>query len=171
MDTQSQSWYDVIGKFRANAAQFAASYTALLNSESVARKNPALYSEWKALKSKADGVKATVQKVTGAVDTAARWLKENLGLGVFPALIPVAVVVSAVAAMTYVIADISKFLMKAKQFEQVAAQVGPEKAAAIVSQANQESGIVSSIGASAKSVALLVALVAGVYYLPKLLKK
>jgi len=162
MDTQSLSWYDVIGKFRANAAQFVASYKALINSEAVVKRDPVLYAEWRALVSKAEAVKAKVSQLTGAVDTAAAWLKTNLGLGVFPALIPVAVVVAAVASMTYIIADIAKFLTKARQFEALSAQIGPERAAAAVQQA-AGSGLFSSIGASAKSVAMLVAIVAGVY--------
>lgn len=170
MDTQSAAWYDVIGKFREQAAKFTAAYNALLATESVAKKSPALLAEYVALRRKADDVKATVQKVTGAVDQAAGWLKSTFGLGALPALVPVAVVVSAVAAMSYIVADISKFVIKARQFETVSAQVGPEKAAQIVQQAGA-GDIFSSIGASAKSVAMLVALVAGLYYLPKLVKK
>lgn len=171
MDTQSAAWYDVIGKFREQAAKFTAAYNALLATENSAKKSPALYAEYSTLRKKADDVKAKVQKVTGAVDQAAAWLKSAFGLGALPALVPVAVVVSAVAAMSYIVADISKFVMRVRQFETVSAQVGPEKAAAIVAQSNPGGGVFDSFGASVKSVALLVAVIAGVYYLPKLVKK
>lgn len=100
------SFDSAIASLREKAASFANTYRQFSSLEYIAQKDPALYSEWKTAKTRAEYVINTVSWINRQVDAAASWLGNmfNLngvqGIGAIP-LIPVAYVVAAISAMTF----------------------------------------------------------------------
>lgn len=108
-----------IERLKAKGAIFAETYNRHLSLYDKVKNNPAQLSQWQSLKNKADYVKGLIQTVNNSVDKSVNWLRDVFGfqssnlsgmneVGVLP-LIPIAYVLAAITALTYVVGDLSKF--------------------------------------------------------------
>lgn len=113
----TEEWKQQVENVKTKAKEFAAIYNELVNQEEFVKKYPELQSEYDSLMSKGDIIRATVEKITKAIDWGAGLFNGGMngrqlnGMGALP-LIPIAALAGAVTAMTYFISDAYK--MKAK---------------------------------------------------------
>lgn len=127
------AWYDVIGKFKRYVNDFMQQYNTLQNTHIDSVKYPELSKTQIELLKRGTGIKGQIQSITGAIDSAWGWLKDTFGFdGVrdmdrqmgsmgIPVLIPIAVVVAAITAITKWGLDYTKFYQKlqyAKKLQQ-----------------------------------------------------
>lgn len=114
-----QSLDNAVERLKSKGAAFSDAYQKHLALYVKVKDNPKLLSDWIRIKKYADGVKMTIQTINNSVDKSVNWLKDvfgfqsdNLqglqGVGVLP-LIPIAYVLAALAALTYVISEMIKF--------------------------------------------------------------
>lgn len=128
------AWYDVITKFKNYAAKFASNYNELKSVDIDAGKYPELSKLQLDLLRRGLTVKATIQSVMGAVDNAWTWLKGQFGfegvrelgslstgLGVVP-LVPIAVVVAAVALIAKWLMDYNSFKTRLTEVKRLEAK-------------------------------------------------
>lgn len=127
------AWYDVIGKFKSAVAKFQAEYATLQSINIDPVKYPDLSKMQLDLLRSGNTIKETIRSITGAVDSAWSWIKSTFGfdglhqmaqingLGIAP-LIPIAVVVGAVAAMVKWGLEFAAFYMKLEYAKSLAAQ-------------------------------------------------
>lgn len=182
---EATAWYDVIGKFRVLAAQFEAAHRDL--STRPIPDDPALAEEQARLRARAETVATTVRgiastlndvmsalsgawdKVTGAWD----WVSQNVGLNGPPSqqslqglglpIIPIAVVVAAIAVITAFLADYAQFTRKASIYEAERARgASPEQASNAVERIGGV-GIVTNLASTGKTFAVTAAVLAGLY--------
>ena len=116
-----------INKLKAKGLVFSQSYQTLIDDYPKIKNNPKLLKRWTTLKSYADKTKATIQAINNSVDKSVNWLKDVFGLngtalngmdevGALP-LIPVAYILAAIAAMTYIINQIYQFHIDAVNYD------------------------------------------------------
>lgn len=106
-----------VAKLRDKGAEFARAYNELLANYAYVKDDPALLSEWSEIKSYADKVRGVIEYINGAVAGATQWISDTFGLSGFAALsavplVPVAYVLSATAALTYVLGRMYEFNQK-----------------------------------------------------------
>ena len=118
---QRQEWLNAVDNLKTKAREFNRVY----NDVSISYpKDPALLSERNSLLDKGDWVKGTIEKTTSSIDAVYGVIKEwgfseSLnGLGVIP-LIPVAIILSAIGAISYWINDALKYLEKVGRIERL----------------------------------------------------
>lgn len=169
----SENLSDKISSLRQKALRFNVSYALLLKSEPDTQKFPTQYKKWLELKKYGEKTRASVNWLTGAVDSTGRAVdsiyygithpfgSDVFGLGVLP-LIPVvgvavtgAVIASSIAAMTY-------FITQAYEYGKFA-DASPEVRAELKKQT--ESG---TIGGALTSVKGIMFIGAAIYLLPKI---
>ncbi len=132
-----ETFNNAINRLKQKGAEFSTAYqTHLANYEKV-KGNPQLLSKWQSIKNYADKTKAVIQTINNSVDKSVNWLedvfgmkKENVaglaGVGALP-LVPIAYVLGAVTALTYVIGQIYQFntlVNKGATAEQLTQQSG-----------------------------------------------
>lgn len=110
-------WQSVIPDFRAKVAQFL-EYVSRIEASTPA--NAALAATKVRLLSSAKVIRATIENVTKAIDKVAN----TLGLGAlgFVQFIPVAAVLSAIAAITYFVSEAVKYLNANDEANRIRAQ-------------------------------------------------
>lgn len=130
---ETTEWYDILGRFKAKAAEFGAMYNRLLASDP--KGNLELEQQRERLLSFGDTVKEKVMTLTSSVDTAYNWVKNTIGLGelgFIPAIVPVAAAGVAVAAMTKFISDALIYFDKADRWERIAKEHGAKAATSAI---------------------------------------
>lgn len=149
--TDSEKSY--IQQFKDKARRFWSLWTNLNQQRStVSRQAPAVQAEYNDLLSRGSKIRSTIDYVTGAIDKAAAmydsvksWISETFGfgdidepieryeqMGLIP-LIPIAVIVAALAAITKWTSDAYEFNARLNEIQRLEAQgIGPREAAAIV---------------------------------------
>ena len=176
MDSAEQAtWYDVIGRFKAMAAQFDASFNALVASDPP--DDPALAAERDALIDRGTSINNTVSSIrTALADVSAAlsgawdqvtgawdWIAGNIGmqgysgggLG-FPPLIPIAIVAGALTAITLFLTDFGKYRARLAAYNAtIAAGGSPEQASSAVAAASEADtgGTVATLSHTATTVA------------------
>ncbi len=172
---ESTEWYDLLGRFKAKAAEFSSAYTRVVNSQDAVKNNPELLKERAKLLTVADKVKTTVEGLTQSVDTAYNFLKNTMGLGNYAnemgsnalgalPLIPLAASGIAIAGMTKVISDSLIYLDKVDRYDRLEKEHGPEKALRIfkgIADATKTPAFGIELG---KSLAPLLLIAGGVYF-------
>jgi len=144
--------------FKSKANFWATKVKAL-----VSMKVPAsLEAERKSLLSKAVSVKNSVEKIMGNIPSL-----QGVGLGIWPVVIGVAVVASAVSAMANWIIDYNKFLAKLEAAQKAQASgLTPQQSAEYVQSIDADSGgggiLSGGIFGSVKKYAIPLLLIGGV---------
>lgn len=119
-----EEWLNAVANLRAKAAEFQALREQVLESYSIAKEYPSLLSEYESLIFKSNIIESTIKSVTSGIDIIFGMFNtvfndENVdGLGIVP-LVPVAVILSAVAAITYWIKSTVKYLNKIKEIKRI----------------------------------------------------
>lgn len=128
IDAGIDEWNKQVENLKVKARQFAEIYNKLLSDEDFVKKYPQLADEYESLMTKGQYLKATVQKITNAIDWGSNLFDNtsNLnginglkGLGVVQ-VIPIVVIAGAVTALGYFINDaytLSKKIDTMKEME------------------------------------------------------
>lgn len=123
---QEAAWYDVLGKFKQWAAQFEALVNKLESQKHIAAKNPELTQEYNNYIRLASEIEDKIRSIKEATTSVVDWFTGTFGfdgaqsLGFVP-LIPIAVMIAAVAAISKFVSDayvFSKKLDKVAELEQ-----------------------------------------------------
>lgn len=150
--SEKAAWFDLLGKWRKAASDFEQAQAWLASQASfMAAQSPAIRAEYQDKTQKAATLKARIMQVSGALRSVESWLKgaytsvvqpweragvsirEWLGLGAVPALIPFAVVGAALAAVSYFLVDFAKYRTKLTELRRLQEQgYTPEQAAAML---------------------------------------
>lgn len=109
IDDFGAGWQAKMDELKAKAQSFNRIYAELESKRSIAEKDPALFKRYNALLKKGDWIKSIIQSITSGVDFGASLLfgskpppvNEMGGLQ----LVPIAVIVGALSAITYFISD------------------------------------------------------------------
>lgn len=149
----SSEWDNAVNRLRQKALEFNRIYDLVVNSQSIAINDDILYEDYDSIRNKGDFIKGTIQRVTQLVDEVYRATNEIMGeentgalihnintqsnsmngLGFVIPLIPIAVVTSAIAAITYWVNDALKYLTKIEQVKNlINKDVNPKEAYEIV---------------------------------------
>lgn len=190
---EAADWLASATDLRAKYADFQARRAQLAAMQIDPKKNPKLYAERASLLKRANetnakisGIVSTVENLYASVKGYAvsignaltfspyEWARDQFkgqfglnGLGVLPALIPVAVIVTAVAGIVFWTRDSILFFQKVQEQQRLEASgMSPEQAAALV-EAKAEESITSSIGGALKFVIIGGALWFGFQYYQK----
>jgi len=110
---------NAVERLKAKGMEFSNAYSVLMSDYEKVKDNPQLLSKWQSLKNYADKTKAVIQTINNSVDSSVNWLRDvfgfssgNLsglaGVGVIP-LVPIAYVLGAITALTYIVGEIYKF--------------------------------------------------------------
>ena len=112
-------WDEAVSNLKTKAAEFQRNYNLMVSVEPYTRKDPALYNEFVNTKKAADMAKSAVSTVTGLIDSGYRWFTgsglNGANMGVILPLVPavgVAAVVSAAAALSYLIPKMYEIYIK-----------------------------------------------------------
>jgi len=148
---EKAAWFDLLGRWRAKAAEFERAQTTLAaQAEFMSRQPPAVRAEYQAMTARAAALRARIMDVSNALRAVESWLKgaftvliepwqkagvkvrEWLGLGAAPAaLIPIAVVTAALAAVSYFLVDFARYMLKVSELRRLQATgLTPDQAAA-----------------------------------------
>ena len=104
-----------IDKLKSKGNEFSQAYQVHLANYERAKDNPELLAKWNSIKNYSDNVKKTIQTINSAVDSSVNWLSGAFGMAGISALPVAGVVLSAsyliasIAALTWVIGQISQF--------------------------------------------------------------
>lgn len=119
-----EEWLNAVANLRAKAAEFQALREQVLESFVIAKEYPSLLREYESLIFKSTIIENTIKSVTKGIDVIFGMFNtvfndsEVDGLGIVP-LVPVAVILSAVAAITYWINSSVKYLNKIKEIKRI----------------------------------------------------
>ncbi len=157
-----------VAQFHAKAQSFQHVYATLGNNSNAYAKFPALDAQYKALMSRASGIKITIVEIGRKIDDAIQWLKGNLGLGELSGFIlPIAIMVAGAAFMSKWMEDaytLNKKLSAAQALEKKG--IPPSRAADIVAKISNTPGIFS--GAKGFIIPAIIG-IAAIYFIPKLM--
>ncbi len=171
--TAQQKFDSAVVELKNKAAEFSRLYSALLQKESVAKTDPELYKSYQALMNRADWVKGSVEKITGAIDWTTGYISGVLsreptnlsGLGILPVL-GVAAIAGAISILTIWISDAYVELRKLDNIEKMAAKYGadPEQMAKAIMGERAKASALGGIG-------VVAVIFAGLYFLGPEIKK
>lgn len=119
-----EEWLSAVANLRAKAAEFQALREQVLESYSIAKEYPSLLNEYEALLFKSNVIESTIKSVTNGIDIIFGMFNTVFGdedvdgLGIVP-LVPVAVILSAIGAITYWINSSIKYLNKIKEIKRI----------------------------------------------------
>lgn len=149
------AWYDVIGQFKNKAAEFTQWYNTISGIKIDPVLYPELIAEKRELLTRGDSIKEKITYITGKVDEAWNWLTSNFGLsgyemeeqledtglGLLP-IVPIAVVVGAVALIVKWCLDAKRFADKIKLMGNLRRQgYSPDKATEIIKDLENKTAI------------------------------
>lgn len=126
---EQKEWLSAVATLRAKAAEFENLSYQVKDTYYIAVNDPKLLKEYESLLFKGDIIKKTIQTVTSGVDiifkgystmlSSVEIEQDNLG---FIPLVPIAVILSAIGAITYWISDSVKYLNKINEIKRVESQ-------------------------------------------------
>lgn len=118
------NWDNAIASLKNKARNFNTVFDRVIATEQTAKGNPELARDFDSLVYKGDIVRSTITNVTKAIDQVTGVGRSILGnippenLGALP-LVPIAVIFSASAAITYWVKDAMQYLDKVDRIEQL----------------------------------------------------
>ncbi|MES9855937.1 MAG: hypothetical protein ABW166_04945 [Sedimenticola sp.] len=124
---EKEGWLNAVAQLRAKAAEFERLMGVVKSTYSTAANSPELYKEYETLLFKGNVIKGTIQTLTSGIDYIFRIFDTVFGdtepeqLGIIP-LVPIAVILSAVGAITYWINDSLKYLNKVNEIRRIESQ-------------------------------------------------
>lgn len=105
-----------IERLKAKGTEFAQAFKVHEANRERVKDNPELYKQWASINNYAYKVRDTIQTINNSVDSGVNWVRDLFGLDGMPQsgvgalpLIPIAYVVGATTALTWVIGEIYKF--------------------------------------------------------------
>lgn len=104
VESWSQEWQNAVDNFKAKAKQFVSSYENLSSKKAVAEANPNIADDYNSLMGRGSWIYNMVASVARKIDFIGSSESTLNGMGALP-LIPIAVIVGAVAAMTAWLSD------------------------------------------------------------------
>ena len=121
---EKDEWLNAVSLLRQKAAEFERLKREVEETYSIAISDPNLFKEYESIIFKSDVIKGTIQRVTSGIDYIFGIFNtvfddvDTSGLGFIP-LVPVAVILSAIAAITYWISDTTKYLNKINEIKRI----------------------------------------------------
>lgn len=157
-----------IQNLRDKGAQFMTAWNNLMSVEERISKYPDLYSQWQTLKSEGEKIKSTISYIAEKVDAIGGFLGKTFGLSgmgtlsLFP-VVPVAMVVGAVAAIGWFISSVSDIIDALNRREMTEKGYSPGEIAKTMPKTTTE---------NISNIVLYAALAGfGIIVLPKLLER
>ncbi len=147
----SQEWTNTVANFKTKAKQFVSDYEQLKSREKLAQSDPALANEYESLMSKGNWIYDTIISIARKIDFIGDNQTMN-SLGALP-LIPIAVIVGAIAAMTAWLADAYTMKQKLDSIERL--QAGGADAVDIADAINNKGSLINVKGAPIQSLLIL----------------
>ncbi len=147
---EQQEWMQAVANLKAKAAQFSVLFAQVEQTGDIVSNKPALAEQRSKLLLRGITIRTTIEALTRSIDFVVKQWNQFFGdepapdnLGVIP-LVPVAVIASAIAAITYWINDTTKYINRVEEIKRLESQgYTPEQAYNIVEKKRQ--GILSAI--------------------------
>lgn len=166
-----------IAQLQAVGMQFERNMARLLELETAAKLTPEAWSNWNAIMSRGASVKDAIAKGVSYIQDAVQWIKDTTGMTVsglgFGAVAIVLAVGAIVAAITLGVAwnnDANSEIRKLEILRATVASLPAEQQAKILADATTRTRS-TVFGDLSKTAMLVMLAVAGVFVLPKLLRR
>ncbi len=153
-------WGATVDELRTKAARFIRVYDAVVNTHSDIKDNPDMIQEYNSIINKGDFIKGTIQRISSGIDNISGsggnvlnaiglnydTITRGNNLGFILPLVPIAVILSASAGITYWVTDALKYLDKVRRVKELTVQVGSKKAYNMVYGTNMKNIVPWVIG-------------------------
>ncbi|MES9901022.1 MAG: hypothetical protein ABW148_18650 [Sedimenticola sp.] len=121
---EKDEWLNAVAALKAKAAEFERLKREVEGTYYIAVNDPKLLNEYESLIFKSDVIRGTIESITGGIDYIFKIFNtvfddtDTSGLGFIP-LVPIAVILSAIAGITYWINDSVKYLNKINEIKRI----------------------------------------------------
>ena len=121
---EKEEWLNAVALLRNKASEFEKLESAIMNTFYIASNSPELLDEYDSLLFKAEIIRNTIKTVTEGIDYVFKVFNtvfndtDTSGLGFIP-LVPIAVILAAIASITYWVNDAVKYLSKINEVKRI----------------------------------------------------